>query len=278
MGTYRNDLIAQRQRRMVLERAIERRQEAIALWVWDHLEPDHRRQLRSLEDNAFDADQHYDLHRHVAFLEKYIMALDALLGEVPALEFRLRELPKEVPDLPALRFPRRLYLSSFIIQEEDVAEASRIRNSIKEYLPEVEEEYNFNSMRLRFEANAPFVLLLTYRGLTLHFALATSIARLAPPLLVAPIRFFDSIRTYQSLGHKSFDEHFTITTPRHMALKLLSANVRDALLEINRYYPITLEVTKSAACLSWRSTFTIDAFELCLRLLRELRQESTQLR
>jgi hypothetical protein len=291
---YRDADLGIRARLVELDARIRDREALVTDAFWDSLSAEVRERLETLrvreEDVTHEGASLEDLARAENLLSSYLDELDHLIAGLPALEEEWREVPKDVPDPPAVATPLiraapseeewNAFVRSFtaIVRERD-AEAVITRDTSL-------------SLLARFhDRGAPFSLRATaYTAGSSTIAevamcLFTSIARGLPPLTVQHESLALSfgkmfgIKHEVEVGDPSFDGLFLIEASKPAAELLLTPNVRGHLLTLSRFDVPLLEVIPSRrlAALQWYFEPAAKALDAAVRVLATIRETPPQI-
>lgn len=289
---YRDPLAGQRARVGALAARVAEREARVTDALAHALPPDLALALRqsrgALGDRvthlpALDVDGLVELEQH---LEVYDERLGRALRLVPAIERALRQIDDGAP-VPAFRPVSRFVQPSPRLWALDEA-AAGLRRAFERSVGGVAPEAAFEvhgalTTRARFEVGGtPFVATAQIgtdenAPLTVHVDLVTSAARGAPRLRLrreGPLDGFGKlVRLVRdvALGHERFDGLFVVDAEPTVAVRYLTPEVRQALLEVAALDGPELVVGPSFAGLAFGLDPTPRAFRAAVTALERIR-------
>lgn len=200
-------------------------------------------------------------------LEALRDALDEAIRLAPDLEAAYSELPDEAPELPMRERRWSLALALPWTKRELAQEVGALWGRLKRILlkedPAAELAWTIHAFRARFRASGhPFSLVAEIRKLDrspleVDMTVATGVARGAPRMTVAPEGWTGPFsRAFQTgrdavVGDDGFDSLFHIDADERDARRVLTGDVRAALLAIGHYDLPQLTVGDGQAVLRW---------------------------
>ena len=226
-------------------------------------------------------------------LEALRDALDEAIRIAPELEATCRELPEEAPELPVRERRWALALALPGAKRRLAREVGGLWGKLKRIVlkedPSAELTWTIHAFRGRFHAaGEPFSIVAEIRELDrdpleVDMAVATSVARAAPRMSVEPTSWTDSFlgafvsRRDASVGDDGFDSLFRIDADERDARRVLTADVRAALLAIGHYDLPQLTVGDGQAVLRWRFEPQARAIQAAVSALSRVRRAPLRL-
>jgi len=294
-GVYRDGLLGLWTRVEELRAEARERRARVTDQLLDTLPDARAAHLRQIEaEMGRRAETLEELHRAEKALEQYRDALDELITQAPALEQAYRVVPEEVEDVPVEVWRGGLARLLPWTERRLRAEASRCWAKLGRILGAMDPGLKIRAkplvLRARFRVGgAPFAMAAAIRSfksglLEVEIGIGTSVARGAPRMSVSPEGVLEALgqsfglRREVEVGDDGFDNLFFVEARVEDARRVLSREVREAMLVVARFDLPRLTVGEGRAVLRWRFEPDEHAIKAAVRALAAVRRAPLELR
>jgi hypothetical protein len=293
-GIYRDALEAVQARIDEIRRDVGRRRGRMRDDLLAALPPPLVERIRALEAASQARAETPEEHRALLeALEALEGALDEAIALAPGLEDAYLELPDTAPELPVRERRWSIRLELPWMRRTMDREVGMLWGKLKRLLlktdPAAELRWSIHAFQGRFRASGdPFSIVaeihaLDKSPLEVDFAVATSVARGAPRISVAPEGWAGSVakafvtQRDAVVGDDEFDGLFSVKATERDVRRVLTREVRAALLALAHFDVPRMTIEEGEAVLRWCFEPEARALDAAVRALSAVRRTPVEL-